>query len=253
MIERRLESWVVKTADKVILVTEWSQKAFTGRYPTQPDGKFVLIPNGCDLMEFNLLESMPATPCDSRFTILHAGSLNDSKNWTRIPTPLFQALHHILQCQPELAEKITITFTGLLPERQRQVVKDLGLSSLVKELGFLPHDDLLRSMRASNLLLVINYEGFATLIPGKIYEYWAVGGPPILLLSCPGAASGFMEQHSLGLTVEPSDVVGIEQAILTVYHQSKTGAPLHLNTAGIEAYDRQALTYKLERVLSMVI
>ena len=36
MIERRMESWVVKIADKVILVTEWSKKAFHERYPTEP-------------------------------------------------------------------------------------------------------------------------------------------------------------------------------------------------------------------------
>ena len=79
----------------------------------------------------------------------------------------------------------------------------MGLSAVVKELGFLPRNDLLRFMKASDMLLVINYEGFSTLIPGKIYEYWAVGGPPILLLSCPGAAASLIEQHSLGLTVDP--------------------------------------------------
>ncbi len=105
-------------------------------------------------------------------------------------------------------------------------------------------------MQAADLLLAINYEGFSTLIPGKIYEYWAVGGPPILLLSCPGAAASFVEQHSLGLTVDPSDVAGIQQAILTVYRQSKTAAPLRVSTAGIEAYDRQALTRKLAQVLA---
>lgn len=253
MIERRLESWVVKTADKVILVTEWSKKAFLDRYPTQPSDKFVFISNGCDLGEFAVLNSMTAAPRNPKFTIVHAGSLNDSKNWTRTPAALFQALHHILERQPELVEKLALAFTGFLPERQRRLVEEMGLSAVVSELGFLPRDDLLRLIKASEMLLVINYEGFSTLIPGKIYEYWAVGGPPILLLSCPGAAASFVEQHGLGLTVDPSDVAGIQEAILTVYRQSITAAPLRVSTAGIEAYDRQALTRKLAHVLSMVI
>ena len=200
MIERRLESWAVKMADKVILVTEWSKKAFLERYPSEPDEKFVFISNGCDLEEFAVLNSMVIAHRNSKFTIVHAGSLNDSKNWTRSPATLFQAVHYILQQQPELAEKLTLAFTGFLPERQRQLVKELGLSDVVKELGFLPRDELVSYMKEADLLLVINYEGFSTLIPGKIYEYWAIGGPPILLLSCEGAAAEFVEQHNLGIT-----------------------------------------------------
>jgi glycosyltransferase involved in cell wall biosynthesis len=252
MIERRLESWAVKTADKVILVTEWSKNAFLARYPTQPSDKFVFISNGCDLDEFAVLNSMTAAPRKSNFTIVHAGTLNDSKSWTRTPAALFQAAQHILQQQPELADKLTLAFTDFLPERQRQLVKEIGLSGVVKELGFLPRDEFLRRLKEADLLLTINYEGFSTLIPGKIYEYWAVGGPPILLLSCPGAASSFVERHGLGFTVEPSDVAGIQRAILTVYRQSKTTAPLRVSTAGIEAYDRRALARKLSQILSMV-
>lgn len=253
MIERGLENWAVTTADKVILVTKWSKKAFLERYPSEPSDKFVYISNGCDLGDFAALNSMTAAPRNPRFTMVHAGSLNDSRTWTRRPAGLLQAVHHILQQQPELAEELTLAFTGYLPEGQRQMVQEMGLSGVVKELGFLPRDELLRLMKASEMLLVINYEGFSTLIPGKIYEYWAVGGPPILLLSCPGAAASLVEQHGLGLTVDPFDVAGIQQAILTVYRQSKSVAPLRVSTAGIEAYDRQALTRKLAQVLSMVI
>lgn len=253
MINRTLESWVVKTADKVILVTEWSKKAFLERYPTQPSDKFIFVSNGCDLGDFAVLNSMTEAPRNSKFTIVHAGSLNVSKFWGRSPGGLFQAIHQILLQQPELAEKLTLALAGDLPEEHRRLVEEMGLSGVIKGLGHVPHDEVLRVIKSADLLLAINYEGWSTLIPAKIYEYWAVGGPPILLLSCPGAAANFVEQHSLGLTVEPSDVAAIQQAILTVYCQSKTTAPLRVGTAGIEAYDRQALTQKLAQVLSMVI
>jgi len=251
-IEPRLESWAVKKADKIILVTDWSMNAFQDRYHTQPSDKFVFIPNGVDLGEFAALDSMTATPHNSKFTIVHAGSLNVSKYWGRSPAGLFQAVHHILQQKPELTEKLTLVFAGDLPEEHRRLAEEMGLSGIVKRLGHLPHDDVLRLTKSADLLLAVNYEGWSTLIPGKIYEYWAVGGPPILLLSCHGAAASFVERHSLGLTVDPNDVTGIQQAILTVYRRSKTAKPLRVNTAGIEAYDRQALTRKLAQVLSIV-
>jgi glycosyltransferase involved in cell wall biosynthesis len=248
-IERKMESWVVKIADKVILVTDWSQNAFHERYPMQPSDKFVLIPNGCDLEEFEVLKSMPAAPRNSKFTIVHAGSLNDSPPWTRSPATFFQAIHQLLQQQPELADDLALVFVGNFPESFRKLADKLGLCGVVKGLGHLPHDEVLRLTKSADLLLAIGSEGCSTMIPGKIYEYWAVGGPAILLIKCRGAAASFVEQHSLGLTVEPSDVVGIKQAVMSVYRRSKTAIPMRVNNAGIKAYDRQELTRKLAAVL----
>jgi glycosyltransferase involved in cell wall biosynthesis len=252
VIERSMESLAIKTADKVILVTEWSRQAFLERYPGQPNGKFVLIPNGCDLADIAVLKAVVPAPNTSRFTILHAGSLNDGKggNWTRTPTTLFQAVRGIVQEHPDLAGQLALAFTGVLPDGVRQVAVEMGLSGVVQELGFLQRADLVSRMQAADMLVAINYEGYATLIPGKIYEYWAVGGPPILLLTCPGAAANLVEQHNLGLTADPSDVAGIQEAILTVYRRSKSPAPMRIDTAGIAPYDRQALTRQLADILS---
>jgi glycosyltransferase involved in cell wall biosynthesis len=252
MIERRLEGWAVKTADKVVVVTELSKNAFLDRYPKEPEDKFVFIPNGCDLEEFAALNSMAAVPNNSKFTIVHAGSLNDSNSWTRSPATLFHAVQRLIQRQPELADDMALVFAGDFPERFRILADELGLSRVVKALGHLPHDEVLHLLKSADLLLAIGTQGCSTLIPGKLYEYWAIGGPPILLVKCCGAATSFIERYRLGLTVEPLDVVGIQQAILTVYRQSKTASPMRISTAGIEAYDRRALTQKLAQVLAMV-
>ena len=108
LINRRMERWVIGVADKVILVTDWSKRAFQERYPDQPHDKFVLVPNGCDLDEFAALESILSAPAKTRFTILHAGFLNDSKIWGRTPAALFQAVRSILQRQPELVGVLNV-------------------------------------------------------------------------------------------------------------------------------------------------
>jgi glycosyltransferase involved in cell wall biosynthesis len=242
----------VRAADKVILVTDWSKEAFQNRYPKELEDKFVLIPNGCDLEDFASVRSVSTGSQNSKFTILHSGSLSDTKDWRRSPDTLFQAVSNILQEQPEVAQHLEVAFAGDFSPGHRRSAEDLGISKVVKELGHLPHDEVLLTTKQADLLLAINYEGFSTLIPGKIYEYWAVGGPPILLLSCPGAAADFIEKHVLGITVEPTDVSGIQKAILEVYRQSKTAMPLRVSTAGVEDYDRQALTKKLAQLLTMI-
>ena len=249
-INRWLESWVVGAADKVILVTEWSRNAFLRRYPSQAPDKFELIPNGCDLEEFRAIGDGGAPPRASGFTILHAGTLNEAATWGRTPAALFRALRAMVDREPNLAGEVTLAFTGTLPPGQRQLVRELGLSSMVKELGFVPREEFLRVLRAAGMLLVINYDGYATLIPGKIYEYWAVGGPPILLLSCPGAATELVDHYGLGMSADLGDAEAIERALLTAYRRATSSDPMRVRTAGIERFDRKALARQLGNVLS---
>jgi glycosyltransferase involved in cell wall biosynthesis len=248
-MERWLERWAVKTASRVILVTEWSRTAFVARYPREPEDKFVFIPNGCDLEDFAFLKEAPKRPRDSHFTIVHAGLLVETEHWNRSPQAFFQALCNLRRQYPEMATNLTAAFTGRLPNAYRRMAEDMGLSDVVKEMGHLPRDEFIRLMHEAHLLLTINYDGFATLVPGKIYEYWAVGGPPILLLSCRGAAQDLVEQHELGITAPPYDVAAIQRAVLDVYRRNEMGDPMRVNTAGVEEHDRRHLTEELADAL----
>jgi glycosyltransferase involved in cell wall biosynthesis len=252
MIERRMERWAVTVADKVVLVTEASKLGFVERYSREPGNKFVVIANGCDLEDFAALKSMRVVRDYSKFTIVHAGSLVDSGPWIRSAGVLFRALRGVLQQEPELAESLRLVFAGDFPERHRHLADEMGLSGVVEELGYVPHEEVLSVMKSADLLLAIATEGRPTAIPGKLYEYWAVGGPPILLLSGAGAAADLVERHGLGMTVDLTDVAGIQEAILRVFHKSKSPTPLQVNSAGIEAHDRKALARQLAYLLSTV-
>jgi glycosyltransferase involved in cell wall biosynthesis len=250
-IERRLERWAVRTADRVVLVTQASREAFIARYPHQAADKFVLIPNGCDLDDFAVVRRMEV-PAHEDFRIVHAGLLCADHGWHRSPESLFQALQRTVYDCPEMARRLSVTFTGRLPEPYRRQVESNGLSGLVHETGFLPHDAFLRLLREADLLLAINYEGFGTLIPGKLYEYWAVGRAPILLIDGEGAARRLVQEHGLGLCVEPDDVEGITEAIVEAYRQRQAGTPMRINTDGLGRYDRKALTRQLAKLFGEV-
>ena len=251
-IDRMLEKWAVHTADKVILVTEWSRRAFRERYPNQPRDKFELITNGCDLEQIRKISSGSTPSRNSKFTILHAGSLNVSTVWGRSPMGLFKAIQNLLQTQPEAAGNLEFIFAGDLPDEFKRLADEMRISEVIRSVGHIPHDEVLRLTKSADLLLAINYDGWETLIPGKIYEYWAVGGSPILLLSCPGAATDFIHQHKLGFAIEPYDADGISRVIVDVYQQWKKGTPLKIDPNGIEAFDRKSLAGQLAKVLSSV-
>jgi glycosyltransferase involved in cell wall biosynthesis len=151
--------------------------------------------------------------------------------------------------EPGLQDRLTLAFTGQLPERFRQMAARYGLSAQVQEMGHLPREAFVALLKSADLLLAINYDGAATLIPGKIYEYWMVGRAPILLLSCPGAAEGLLGRHEIGTTVDPYDVASIKNAVLDIYRRKASGQPLHITTEGIEQYERRFLTRVLAEAL----
>ncbi|MHB1295056.1 MAG: glycosyltransferase [Anaerolineae bacterium] len=253
-VERLLERWAVHTADRVVLVTPWSRRAFLVRYPRERQDKFVLIPNGCDLEDYAGLTESAAAPAPEpgtpRFRVVHAGLLSESANWRRSPEPFFQAVAALRRSHPEIVADMAITFTGHLPEADHEMVARLGMGDMVEEVGHLPREEFLRLMASSDLLLAINYEDWSTIIPGKIYDYWAVAGPPVLLLSCPGAAQELVEENRLGLTVSPRDVPAIQEALLQVYRRKEAGQPMRISRNGIAAFDRQALAARLAHTLT---
>jgi glycosyltransferase involved in cell wall biosynthesis len=250
-LERRLEQWAVHRADRVVCVTTASRAAFVTRYSHLPADKFVLIPNGCDLEDFAAARSSETPPHDT-FNIVHAGLLSVDQGWHRSPEALFAALRNIARDQPDIGRRLRVTFTGHLPDLYRRSLADDALKQIVQEAGFLPHDQFVRLLCSADLLLTINYDGFGTLIPGKIYEYWAVGRAPILLLDGEGAAQRFVQAHSLGLCVQPDDIDGIASAILHVYRCREAGTPLRTDTTDLPRYDRKVLTRELASLLGQV-
>jgi glycosyltransferase involved in cell wall biosynthesis len=249
-MERRMERWAVGIADRVVNVTEWSRNAFISRYPDMPEEKFVLVPNGYDREDYAGLEQPALQSTADRFVIVHAGSLSESEDWRRSPEGFFEAIQRLCDSEPGLVDRLTLAFTGQLPERFREMAATYGLAELVEELGHLPREAFVQLLKSADLLLAINYDGAATLVPGKIYEYWMVGRAPILLLSCAGAAGTLLARHSLGMAVEPYDVDAIEQAVLDVYRRKAANDPLRISTEGIERYERRALTQVLAGMLA---
>jgi glycosyltransferase involved in cell wall biosynthesis len=251
-VERTLERWSVRSAERVILVTGMSLAAFQQRYPRQPRTKFVLIPNGCDLNDFRSDRPNERFTSPQAFNIVHAGLLSSTENWVRSPEAFFRTLARLNGSNAGKGYPIIASFTGKLPPVYREMVSEMGLTNVVRETGHLPDEQFLALLRGADLLLVINYDDFDSLIPGKIYEYWAVGGPPILLLSCPGAASSLIEENELGFTVLPYDEAAIGKIMLRIILAHKQGDPFCVNPEGIEMYDRLNLTRMLVTVLDEI-
>jgi glycosyltransferase involved in cell wall biosynthesis len=251
-IERFLESWVVGRSSKVICVTPWSRRSFLQRYPKEAESKFALIPNGVDLDDFRLHHAGTEGPAPNaeKFNIVHAGLLPVHGSWYRDPGPFFQAIAKVTRRVPGTRERIRLQFTGSLPQAYKDAAAQAGVGDLVQELGYLSRQDFNDLLHNASLHLAINYAGFTTLVPGKIYEYWAVGRAPILLLSAQGAASELLATNKIGMSVEPTDVEGIVRIVEQEIHTHMEGTQRHIGTHGLNRYDRKELAMQLHRTLS---
>jgi glycosyltransferase involved in cell wall biosynthesis len=243
-IEMIMGKKIIGTADKVILVTESSKSNYLNRYSSLRK-KFLLIPNGYDPEDIEIVDN---TIDDSKFIITHAGMLDKIRD----PRYLFKAVADITTQNKELTSKLEIILLGNVRLEYQNAITEMGLEHIIKCLGTVPHEECIKWLYHSSILLVIPSRNIPTAIPGKLYEYMAIG-KPILALAESGQAKDFIVSNALGIAVPPDDVNSIKQAILDLYEKQKRGIlKIKPNDKLLKRYDRRELTAQLSDVLNKV-
>lgn len=235
--EQALEHRVIQTADEVILVTPASLENYRQRYSNY--SHFNLVTNGVDLEDYADIDLCAIRP--SMFKVTYAGSLG---RHNRSPANFFKAFQRLLHDPDVDANACLACFPIHMNPDFWRAVSEMGLDHWVKSVPILPMDQFKRHLAESCVLLSINYYGETTLVPGKLYEYWAVGRP-ILLIEKPGAATELVREYDLGLTADPDDVDGIYRALRSLYQDYSGGRCKRSNREGLVRFSREDLTRRL--------
>lgn len=245
-LRKWLEERIVSTADAIVLNTERMKTEFENVYGTGVSGKLHCVTNGYDSTFFDKYAEIRPRQ-DGSLTITHAGSLYGARN----PIPLLTALASAVEKERMPRGSICVNLIGTHGAEFSitQTVAKLNLESAVKLLPPVPYDECLRHMAASHVLLVIQPDTQIQ-VPAKMYEYIALHRP-ILALSPDGAVGDLMREGHLGILAPPHDVDAIEEALCTLYAQKDDLATIYCrDKAFFRRYEAQALTRRLERVLS---
>lgn len=246
-LERQMERQIVQRASHVLTVTDASLHALRARYPHQPAGKFSVIPNGTDLQEFDGLALPPPQP-DAPFRIACANS--GIEPGYRDARPFFQALAQFLARTPQARGKVRVTFLGhAISPAYAPLLAELGLADVVETRFPTDRPEFIRQIQQADLLLSVQVPGFPTSISGTLYEYWAVGRAPILLISEPGASFALVRDQRLGGAFPPTDTDPIRAYLARAFAQWQAGTPLRISRAGVEQFDRRALAGRLHQLL----
>jgi hypothetical protein len=242
-LERQLERLIIHSVDTVITVSTTSLTSYRKRYAYLPLEKFMMIPNGTDLAEFEIAGA-DVESCDTTFMIICANS--GIMPGYRDATPLLLALKNLLDQQPEWREKMRLHFLGhKLDPVYRSLAQEWNLCDLISEVIPESRAHFIEMITSAELLLSIQVRGFPNSVSGTLYEYWAAGRAPILLISEKGSSYSFVNEHHLGMAVEPEEVGAIQEYLVSALIAWQNQVPFRITRDGVDQFDRRNLAKKL--------
>ncbi|MBN6186631.1 glycosyltransferase family 4 protein [Aneurinibacillus sp. BA2021] len=214
--EERMERSVMAESDAVTTVTYGFAENFKQKFGKEIN-RIEVIHNGFDPKDYRDIAEPPE---DGKFTLAYPGIFYKERN----PRLLLQAVAELIETGAIDRNKIRLRFAGVFdyPGYSDNIdcVHRLGLEDVVEIMGNLPHKDALSMMKGADVLMLIGdtAPGSGVYIPGKLYEYMAIGHP-ILALSVEGESTKIIRTYNLGEVVNPLDKEEIKQAFLRMYQQ----------------------------------
>ncbi|MDH4222933.1 MAG: hypothetical protein OEV55_05265 [candidate division Zixibacteria bacterium] len=240
-----LQKLFLKKADGVIAI---NQSIASGLKGISADIKNVeVITNGYDQtdFDFNVEKSKDI------FRIIYFGTFSPD-----CPAePFLKALHILLQQNKIPVEKIRFTHIGLSMgiDLERSVEK-YELKEITELKGYRSHKEGVRELLKSNLALLSVAESAQVITTGKIFEYLGAKIPILAIVPTEGEAGRLTKSLGAGRVISPSNITGIEDAILTFYREFE-GKSSHLKIYPdeVERYEKKYLTSKLAQLFNEVV
>jgi hypothetical protein len=198
-----------------------------------------VITNGFDAT----LDSLP--PPD-RPTVTHLGTYVPARQSL---APLWEAV--IRYVSDGSRQSPLIRFVGDLPADGRAELSAAGIADLVEETGFVSHDDAMRSLASSTLLIAGGDTGRDVLargwVPAKLFEYLATSLPILYVGDRAGDAAKMLARQA-GCHVVPRGDAGALDAALEA---GLSGGSHQRDVGGLRRRaGAQALANLLDRAVS---
>ncbi|MDI6781010.1 MAG: glycosyltransferase family 4 protein [bacterium] len=238
------EKFVVKYADAVIVTTEPTKRDFVEYYGERIRGKIAVIPNGIDLTDFHEVRNRQKITTD-KFIITHTGTIYGERN----PDNLLISIKRLIEEGLINPQEIVIQLVGSISSRVNiSSLNSLDNWQIVKMIPPVSHQECLRFLAESTVLLLLE-GGHHLAIPAKLFEYIAIEKPILALAGKKGAIGEVIENHKLGIVVEPEDLNSIRDALLLMYTKWKKKELSIGDSSAIDSYDAKHLTAKMNDVL----
>ena len=229
-----MEQAVLDGASAVVAVTPLVQADFQQATRTPVH----LITNGYDEADF--AKPVPGRT-DTRFRIVHTGLFASDGN----PAALWEAISGL-----PFRSRIDLRLAGKVDPEIIESIKAAGLEANLSELGYLSHDESVRELMLSDMLILpLRKEPeYRKVLPGKIFEYLAARKPVLGIGQEDGAAAKLLTDTGAGVMLDWPRTEAMADFICRVRDGSFRAAG-----TGIEACSRLALTRKMTELFESLI
>ena len=242
-MHHRLEKRVLTSAGVVTVVSpgmKRSLEALAGR-------EVHVVYNGFDPADFE----GPCHPAElaenesSRFIISHFGAFNRDRN----PSALWTALERLVSEIPTFGEKLKIRLIGQTDETILREIRGRGLGEQLEVLPHLEHREGLRLLgNSAVLLLPLNDSPNAReILPGKMYEYMALGRPILAIGPEDSDCQEILTRAGAGSYHPFGDVEGIKSALEKEFRRWQKGEAAE-PPKEIEKFSRRYLAGEIIRI-----
>jgi len=234
----------------------------------------VVIPNGYDEQDFVGATPQPRT--DSRFRLVHMGTLHDvdvpagltanglTVRRHRQIAPLGRTGHYLLHALarlrtrvPDLRDRLVVGLYGNVDASHQRLAAQLGVADLIEQHGYVTHRASTAALLGADAVFVplhgVAADERALVVPGKLYEALA-SERPVLAALPPGDGFDLVQHLQAGRVVPPTDTDALAAALLELLELHWRGAPWRgCARERLRVFTRRHLTGLLARVVDAAV
>ncbi len=246
-VEQKMESSVLRDAQRILTVSNGVREDLISRNPEMAEKQWRLLPNGFDTADFQGLK--PAIKND-KITITYSGSMYGPRN----PESLLQALENLQADQNDVVERLVFRIIGRVGEPIERRIKTSSVATIFEFLPYMTHEQSLTYLLASDVLLLIIDDAPASrgILTGKLFEYIGAG-KPILALAPDGEAAALVRKNQLGWVAGTRDKIEIEDKLKNLVQAfDDDSMNFNRNSELRQRFERRTQTAELAQILDGV-
>jgi hypothetical protein len=232
----RLEGDALRASDFVVAVTPAQSDAMRDRYPDQPSGKFLCVPNGYDGELYENFQ--PSRKGRDNMVITYYGSL-----YATPPYDITGYLDALDRLPDQIRDQIETRFIGRIAREAEPLLA--GRKSKLIQMGFLPRGEGVARLQESDYLLLAAND--PTQHAGKLFDYMPTGLPILALTPADGEVARLLRESGGGVAVNGKDPEAIQQVLQDAMARLR-GEPNQFPVpipGAVAAFERKNLVAKL--------
>jgi glycosyltransferase involved in cell wall biosynthesis len=241
---KQLEAAVFQLCDMIVTVTDGFKRWILKHGVT--DRKVCVIQNGYDSSDFAEYNPPRRKERDGTFNIGYFGSIETLNYPYR---EFFEGFRQALLSQPGMQIQLNM-WTSPSADLKKALVEKCLHRVIFHEIA--PHKMVTPLMQEQDVLLVMLSYRYDCCVPQKLYNYIGARRPILALVPKDSEAAAIIRKTRSGIIVEPNNVDGIANAILSMYekwHRGGLDIDIPCNGKSAGKYERRRLTGELAIIL----